>query len=271
MKILFGIIFLLTYSLGFSQGFGIVSQSPAITEIIFYLGKENNLVGRTDYCLYPKETKDIPSVGNMTVPNVEKVIFLDPEYIIFQSHSNERLITQLNKLGVKSLKFKTPKTLDEIIEITEEINEIFEKNENGKEKISILKKKLEEFRNNSKKTKNPLKVYYSLGSAHTEYTAGSGTYIDDLITSSGAQNIVKEKGWSIPLEVLIMEQPDVIIGDSYTLELMKKSSKYRELKAIQQNRLIVVEKGLINSPTPRLIEEGLKIINDELKKMETIK
>lgn len=268
MKLVKIVLFFLLSAFSFSKGVGIVSQSPAITEIIFYLEQEKHLVGRTDYCLYPKEAQKISSIGNMTTPNVEKIVFLNPEYIVFQSHFNENLIKQLKKLGIKNLNFETPETLDEIIEITEEINEIFKENIKGKEKIENLKIFLNFARERSKNKKKLLKVYYALGSAHTEYTAGKGTYIDDLITSSGGENIVKEKGWSIPLEVLIIEQPDVIVGDSYTLEKMKNSLKYRDLKALQEGRIIVVDNSLITSPTPRLIEKGLKEIIKKLEKIQ---
>src|SRR5262249_28673709 len=40
----------------------IVSLVPSATELIFALGGEDRLVGRTDYCDYPPAAKDKPSV-----------------------------------------------------------------------------------------------------------------------------------------------------------------------------------------------------------------
>ena len=51
----------------------IVSTSPAVTEIIYALGAEKLLVGRTDFCVYPPEAESIESIGGISNLNVEKI------------------------------------------------------------------------------------------------------------------------------------------------------------------------------------------------------
>ena len=43
----------------------IVSISPAITEIIYALGADDKLVGRTDFCNYPPQADTIESIGGI--------------------------------------------------------------------------------------------------------------------------------------------------------------------------------------------------------------
>ena len=52
----------------------IISVAPNITEMIYELGAEGKLVGRTDYCDYPKEVTNIESIGNLMTPDIEKII-----------------------------------------------------------------------------------------------------------------------------------------------------------------------------------------------------
>ncbi|HBY32143.1 MAG TPA: hypothetical protein DEG74_00025, partial [Clostridiales bacterium] len=47
----------------------VVSCSPACTEIIFSLGQESKLVGRTNYCNYPEAASSIESIGDINAPD----------------------------------------------------------------------------------------------------------------------------------------------------------------------------------------------------------
>src|SRR5258705_10439257 len=47
----------------------IVSLVPSATELIFALGGEDRLVGRTDYCDYPPEARSKPGVGGLIGPS----------------------------------------------------------------------------------------------------------------------------------------------------------------------------------------------------------
>src|SRR5262249_26971871 len=49
----------------------IVSLVPSVSEIVFALGADARLVGRTDFCDYPPAVLGKPSVGGMVNPNLE--------------------------------------------------------------------------------------------------------------------------------------------------------------------------------------------------------
>ena len=51
----------------------IVSLVPSATELIYALGGEDRLVGRTDFCDYPPAARDKPSVGGMISPSLEAI------------------------------------------------------------------------------------------------------------------------------------------------------------------------------------------------------
>ena len=52
----------------------IISLAPSNTEIVFALGLADKLVGATDYCDYPPEAAEKPSVGGFSTANIEEVI-----------------------------------------------------------------------------------------------------------------------------------------------------------------------------------------------------
>ena len=70
----------------------IVSLSPGITELLFDLKEQQRLVGRTDFCLYPAEAKNIPSVGGISDASLELICSLRPELVITASMVSKQMI-----------------------------------------------------------------------------------------------------------------------------------------------------------------------------------
>ena len=79
----------------------IVSVAPSITELIYALGKEDVLVGRTDYCDYPEEAKQVPSIGSLIDPSVEKIVELDADIVIATANFKEETHKKLEDLGIE--------------------------------------------------------------------------------------------------------------------------------------------------------------------------
>ena len=69
----------------------IVSLVPSITELVCELGLADQLVGRTGFCIYPKETlKRIPKVGGTKSVNLEKIRALAPTHVIVNVDENKK-------------------------------------------------------------------------------------------------------------------------------------------------------------------------------------
>jgi ABC-type Fe3+-hydroxamate transport system substrate-binding protein len=69
----------------------IVSLVPSITELVCALGLEDQLVGRTGYCIHPKEAlKGIPKVGGTKSVNLKKIRALSPTHVIVNVDENTK-------------------------------------------------------------------------------------------------------------------------------------------------------------------------------------
>jgi iron complex transport system substrate-binding protein len=77
----------------------VVSTSPAVTEIMFALGAGDLLVGRTDFCVYPEEAAQIPTIGGISNLNVERILSLNPDLVISGSMVSKKATDQLDKMG----------------------------------------------------------------------------------------------------------------------------------------------------------------------------
>ena len=91
-------------------------------------------------------------------------------------------------------------------------------------------------------------------------TAGTGTFIDNLIALAGGTNIGSAAGSGYPTfseEVLLKDDPDVYIATTGSMASpgqIARRSGYDGLKAVQDGRVYVIDDDLLVRPGPRLID-----------------
>ncbi len=69
----------------------IVSLVPSITELLFSLGLEDKIVGRTGFCIHPKgPVRRVPKVGGTKTVDVAKIRKLGPTHLIVNIDENPR-------------------------------------------------------------------------------------------------------------------------------------------------------------------------------------
>ena len=94
-------------------------------------------------------------------------------------------------------------------------------------------------------------------------TAGAGTFIDDMITIAGGENIGAQAGSGFPsfsTEVLVKDDPQVYIADSGSMSEpgeINKRAGFGDLTAVKDGKVYVIEDSIIARPGPRLAE-GLR-------------
>lgn len=68
----------------------IVSLVPSITELLFALGLERQIVGRTGFCIHPRErVRNVPKVGGTKSVKIDAVRALKPTHVIVNIDENE--------------------------------------------------------------------------------------------------------------------------------------------------------------------------------------
>jgi len=69
----------------------IVCLVPSITELLCELGLAARLVGRTGFCIHPRDTVDaIPKVGGTKDVNIDKIRRLAPTHVVVNIDENEK-------------------------------------------------------------------------------------------------------------------------------------------------------------------------------------
>lgn len=188
----------------------IISLVPSLTELLIYLGIGPRLIGRTRFCIHPKQkVEEIEIIGGTKNPRIEKIYERQPDLIIANKEENR-------KQDVEALSDFTEIHLTEISTIQDAlitINELGKKLELEKAAgrlISRISEQLEQ----KPKTKTLTAAYFIWKDPWM--VAGSNTYIHDVLQTYGFQNVYDSLNRypKTTLKQLASQNPDVILLSS---------------------------------------------------------
>ena len=97
------------------------------------------------------------------------------------------------------------------------------------------------------------------------WTAGNGSFLDDLIARAGGINIGRAVPGYGPFskEQVLADAPDVILGDATVAAAFRADPLLRRLPAVAQRRVYALPPDLTSRPGPRLAE-GLVLVAQAL-------
>ena len=238
----------------------VISLAPNITEMIFVLGSGDKLVGRTDYCDYPKEALEITSIGTLQEPDIEKIVSLEPDLVIASTHFSEESEKQLSDLGIKVLVLYEEHEIDGVYTMLETLGTVINAQEKSLKAVNDMKAVMDETKEVVSGLEAP-SVYYVVGfGEYGDYTAGGDTFICQLITLAGGENIAKEvQGWSYSLESLVAADPDIILIDNAMKDAFISADHYKDLSAVKNGMVFGIDKSILERQGVRNAE-GVRTI-----------
>ena len=237
----------------------VVSLSPAVTEIIYALGADSLLVGRTDFCEYPAEALQIPTVGGISNLNIEKILSLNPDLVISGSMVGKKATDQMDQMGTPMVCVIEKPRFEALYDNIRAIGRLVGKEKEADSLVESLKWKVERLlADTSLSTFNSQlsTCYYVVGFGPTgNFTAGGNTFINDIIRMAGGRNIAEEvEGWNYSLEALMQENPDYIIVRREDSAAFCGMKPYNTLDAVRKGHVIGIVSGTLDLQVPRNID-----------------
>lgn len=248
-----------------------ISLAPSTTEILFALGLDEEIVGVSSYCNYPEKAKSKNSVGDFSRPNIEQIISLKPDYIFCTGLEQAPVISELKQLNLK-VYVADPTNIEELFSSILEIGKITGREKEGINLIKNMESEIEEV--TSKVNLIPLlmrpKLFIEIWNDPL-MTAGSGSFVDELITLAGGINIAHDtkRPYSIfSAEEVIKRNPDCIIlaymQSELPLKIIGERLGWRRIQAVKNNCLYNdIDPDTLLRPGPRVVV-GLKEIHKRL-------
>jgi len=222
---------------------GIISLSPAVTEILFDLGLDDSIVGVTPYCVRPDKAREKKKVGSYGYVNTELLDNMKPDLILTVTGYQDKLVERLReKFNVFS--FELPSTLSGILDLVVKVGLVTGKSEEARNIESQLIERL-----NKLNKFNGESVYIELDLGGP-VTFGALSYITDSLFFMGLDPIYKKeiKEWIIPdFEYIKNINPYFIIfepkmfsrRDGNTIERIIKDRNWENIDAHLGKRIFV--------------------------------
>jgi len=254
----------------------IISLAPSNTEILFALGLGDRVVGVTDYCNYPPEATEKPSIGSYRTPNIEEIVALTPDLILATYIHEDKTISQFEDTGLTVIALD-PKLTDSVMEAIALVGRITGAEADSAELVAEMQQRLKAVTDktgNLPAAERPRTLYVVWHDPLM--AAGDNTLQDELILKAGGSNIATElDGYAdISLETVLAANPQVIIigvghgsGEGATLQYIQTESRLEDTAARVNDRIYTVEADLVSRPGPRIIdalEEFARFIHPEL-------
>ena len=264
--ILFFLILMTTKSFSLRM----VSVGSGVTEIIYALGVQSNLVGNCVSSNYPKEANNLPKVGYQRMLPSEGIISLNPDVVFITNETGpQSVINQLKNSGVDILKLRSGRSLEDIYFNIKQISNYLNVSDVGSMLIEKIKSKKANLDSSINQMQSNPKILFILGHGGVARVAGKNTAADSIIYLSGGENVVDDFSGYKPVspEHFVKLNPDFILTTSMGIDAKGGIEKFsimpgiRDTKAAKNGNILIFDAQYLLGFGPRTVE-ALTELND---------
>lgn len=233
----------------------IASLAPSVTEILYELGAQNEIVASTIFCDWPVEANHLPKVGSWVNIDFEKLRAVEPEIVFTSSAVQGKITTELKNRGFKAVNIN-PATLSEVVESYNQIGGLVGKSFAAGACANELYKQI--MGSYLLPHHKPLRVYTEEWS---NPPMAGGSWVPELVGLAGGLAGIGRPGSLsrvFELSELLAFDPEVIVlhicglGDSIDPDVVYGRTGWENISAVKNRRVYAIHDSLLNRPTSRL-------------------
>lgn len=245
----------------------IISLAPNLTEIIYDLKLDKYLVANTIYCDYPEDAKKKEKVGDMLTFNFEKILSLKPDLIFITVEGNSKeTYDKFKELGLKVF-VSNPRNYEGVKKTYKDIGKIFSVNTDST--IRNWDSTINRIKSESKNFNKSAMFIVQLAPL---MVVGPNTFLNEYLNFCGLKNIANDSPLNYPVfnrEEVIKRNPDYIIipeskKDDSIDKMISVYPEWKNLKAIKNKNVIIVDDNLFLRPGPRFVKAAENLFNQVL-------
>lgn len=244
----------------------IMPLSSSLTEMLYLICDDAQIVGRTHNCNYPVQVLTKPVVNNYPI-DYEKLLLLKPDLVV----AKDGIISMDEALKIQDMGipvyFQHYGKVADIFSGLKKLGKILNREERAVKAADSLQALLANIEKSVADLPKP-KVLMIISNDKI-FVYGKDSYGSDMVSKAGGVNaldtIFNNPFPQITSEYIIHVNPDIIIGAEQVELGGAFFTLYPELKktdAFKKNRIYTIPEDLISRPGPRVIQ-GI----DSLKKI----
>jgi iron complex transport system substrate-binding protein len=232
----------------------IVSLAPSVTEILFAIGLDHQIVGVGEADDFPPDRLSGRARVGGVVLNVERILALEPDLVIGVPSLQGDQLGRLRELGLSILAVDA-RTIDET---TAQIRLLGLVTGHGRQAQDLVARMERRMRITG--PIQPIRVYFELWHEPALAAAG-GTLVDDIARRAGGRNVFGDRqGYvQVSLETVLVRNPQVVFLLYPRREAPPARSAWLGTEAGRTGRVHELPPALVTRPGPR-IADGLELV-----------
>lgn len=229
----------------------VVSLIPASTELLFAIGADSAVVGRTNYCDYPPEAKAVPDLGDGIKPNIEAVIASRPDLVVlYNSGQNAAVAGRLRELGIASLRVNTD-ALSSVPRVARILGKLTGREKAADSLAAVFDTALASATQPraGRRPKVLLLVW-----EQPPMTVGRGSFLSELVERAGGENLfadVTSSSGVVSIEAVAARDPDLIFTTVEGPSAFATRPEWQVVPAVRRHRFLHVSGSEFGAPSPR--------------------
>lgn len=241
----------------------IVSICPSNTELLYFLGIKDWIVGVDDYSDWPTELNHLPRVGPDLHIDMEKVKSLEPDMVIasLSVPGMEKNIDQLEKEGIPYI-ILNPKTLNEIANDLLTLGRLFQIEDQAERVVQQYHQKLKWIQQNIPPVDSTKRLYWEWWPKPV-FTPGQRNWLTEISRFVKAINIfedIENDSFQTDWIEVAKRNPEclLIVWTGVPIHRVKKElilsrDVWNGEPFFQEDHIHILEEGWFCRPSPRLL------------------
>lgn len=244
----------------------IVSLVPALTEILFAIAAGPQVVGVSSYDEFPPQVKQLPRVGALIDPDIERILSLRPDLVIVYGSQAEQQV-RFDRAGIRTYSYRHG-GVAAVLNAIRELGEVTGHRREAERVVRDLQTKLDAVRARVANRQRPrtLLVFERQPRTLREvYASGGFGFLHDMLEIAGGTNVfadVRQESVQPSHETLIARAPDVILEVRATGRIARPDPREARsswatlpsLPAVRRGRVHLLIGDHLVVPGPRLAD-----------------
>jgi iron complex transport system substrate-binding protein len=250
----------------------IVTLGPSAAQTLYEIDAWDRVVGVTDNADYLPGADEKTQIGNPFYESsavTERTIAASPDLVLVpNAYRNSVQVDTLRQAGLTVYVFESADDLDDVVAKTRLTGDLVGSCEVADETADTMQNQLDIVRDALRDEEKPKGLYYFFG-----FTAGSGTFVDELVTTGGVRNMAASGGanatqssgyFLVSAETVVAEDPQwfILNGDEYSEAQVPTgpNGAFTETTAYREGNAVVLDANEISQPAPRVLNALLDIV-----------
>ncbi len=228
----------------------VVSLNPTATEVIFAIGAEARLVGRSRWDEHPDGAKRIDAVGDGIRPSIESVLQKRPTLVILYATAENRAAADaFARAGIRTLALRVDH-IAQFVSLTRRLGVALGASAHAEAVVDSVQRTLDAVRAITQKA-TVRTVAWPLWQQPV-MVVGRGSYLDELLEIAGGRNVFRDFETPSPVvsvEEIARRNPDALVATAKTRAELEAKPSWRAIRAVREAHWIVDDPAVTGRPS----------------------